>query len=138
MGSGTTEAIVAPTLTIVKKKAMDYALPGWPAYTPATLVNFIVKDENNPQVFYVYPPNDGNGKVKLLVSQPPPAITTDTTELPFDDSYKPACIDYVIYRCLIEETTIPNAQSKAQVFFNKFMQDLGLKGNVGKSVDAKD
>ena len=136
--SGTTETIIAPTLTIVKKKAMDYALPGWPAYPEAALVNFIVKDDDNPKTFYVYPPNDGTGNVKLLVSQPPTPIDTDTTELPFDDSYKPACIDYLIYRCLSEETTIPGAQAKAQTFFNKFLQDLGLKTNIEKQTDAKE
>lgn len=137
-GSGTTQVIVAPTITLIKKKAMDYALPGWPVFPAATLVNFIVKDDDNPYTFYTYPPNDGTGKVLLLVSQPPPAITTDTTELPFDDSYKPACVYYLVYMCLAEETTVPGAQAKAQVYYNKFLQAIGLKTNIERQTDARE
>ena len=56
---------------------------------------------------------------------------------PLDESYKPACVDYIVYRALVEETTIPNAQAKGTAFHNKFLQDLGLKANVEKQNEEK-
>lgn len=122
---------------LINKKNMDHIYPGWVAAAPSAYIAFIIKDDSNPKVFFTYPPSDGTGFVKLLVSQTPPVIDTDTTELPFDNSYYPACVDYLIYRCLAEETTIPNAQAKSQFYYNKYLQDLGLKRNTERQTDEK-
>lgn len=130
---GTTGTVVGGTITPLKKKALDRLLPNWMTYASDATVSHIVQDESNPLVFYVFPPQPASpSQIKLLVSEPVPEVTTDTTVFPLDPSYKPAFIDYMIYSCLIEETTIPNANAKAAQFHNKFLQDLGLKTNVQK------
>ncbi len=131
---GTTGAVVGATITPVKKKTLDKVLPDWMTYSEDATVSHIVQDEQNPLVFYVFPPQPATpSQIKLLVSEPVPEVTADTTAFPLDASYKPAFVDYMIYRCLIEETTIPNANNKAAAFYNKFLQDLGLKTNVEKA-----
>jgi hypothetical protein len=63
-------------------------------------------------------------------------LTGSDSTFPLDDSYRPAAVDYLVYRALAEETTIPNAQAKSQQFYQKFLQDLGLKSNVEKQQSA--
>jgi len=134
----TYEVVTAPAITLINKKNLDFLFPGWLAADPDSSVSFVVKDDRNPNVFYTYPPQPASpGVIKLLLSAPPAEIDTDSTEIPFDDSYKPACVDYLLYRALIEETTIQGANAKALTFFNKFLQDLGLKSNTEKQTESK-
>ncbi|MDD5523664.1 MAG: hypothetical protein PHV90_00340 [Smithella sp.] len=134
-----TSTVAAPVPVIINKKNLDLIYPGWQLAEGNASVSFIVRDDFNPKVFYTYPPqpSTSTGKVKLLVSEMPDAITINSTDFPFDDSYIPAAVDYLIYRCLIEETTIPNAQAKAMTFYNKYLQDLGLKASIEKKIGAK-
>lgn len=137
-GSGTTEVITGSAILMLEKSVIDNLFPGWITSPDDDTVIFIVKDEKNPKVFYTYPPQpSAPGKVKLLLSEPPDEITVDTTEFPFDASYKPAAIDYLIYRALNEETTIPNAQAKADKHYNYYLQKLGLKSTIQKQTAAK-
>jgi hypothetical protein len=137
-GSGTTEAVGA-AVTMILKKNLDLIYPGWTVSEANATVSFIAKDEQNPKVFYTFPPQPSTspGKVELLLSKMPAEITVGSTDIPFDDSYKPAAIDYLIYRCLIEETTVPNAQAKAASFYNKYLQDLGVKTSIERKTGAR-
>ncbi len=137
-GSGTTEAVGA-AVTMILKKNLDLIYPGWTVSEANATVSFIAKDEQNPKVFYTFPPQPSTspGKVELLLSKMPAEITAGSTDIPFDDSYKPAAIDYLIYRCLIEETTVPNAQAKATTFYNKYLQDLGVKTSIERKTGAR-
>lgn len=136
---GTTGLVVGSTITPIKKQALDHLLPNWMTYTAAQTVVHIVRDDLSPLVFYVFPPQPSSGMswIKLLLSEPVPEVTADTTTFPLDASYKPAFIDYMLYRCLVEETEVQGANAKAVVFYNKFLQDLGLKANVEKQIGAK-
>ncbi len=104
-----------------------------------TGVSFIVIDPRNPMIFYVFPPPVAPGiqLIQAVLSTSPDAITAVDGDFPIDDSFKPACVDYIVYRALAEETTIPNAMAKSQQFHNQFIQDLGLKGNVKKQSEDK-
>ena len=137
-GSGSTEIIIAPAITMISKGALDHLLPGWITETSATTVTFVVTDDLNPKAFFVYPPQSSSpGAIKLLLSEAPDPIGTTTTEFPFDVSYKPVAVDYVIYRALNEENSIPNAQAKSTAHYNKFLQGLGLKTQAEKKTEAQ-
>jgi hypothetical protein len=132
-GSGTTE-LATTAVKLINKNNLDSIFPGWPSSPASATVLFVAVDSRNPKVFYTYPPQPSSsmGSIKVLLSELPDPITVDTEDFPFDDSYKPACVDYLIYRCLIEETTIPNAQAKATSFYNKYLTGLGMKDKVSK------
>lgn len=133
--AGTTRGAAIDAIT---KEALDALIPGWMSYTAATDVEHYVRDDRNPRRFYVFPPQPVTPtKVEAILHIPPTPITEEDGTFPFDNSYIPAAIDYVIYRALVEETTIPNAQAKAAVFYQKFLQDLGLKTNTEKQTEAK-
>ena len=137
---GVDGATIGKEIRSLDKQTLDYTLPGWMIMPAAEEVLFIVKDNRNPKTFYVFPPEEATSpkqQIQVVLSQAPDPITNETLVCPLDASFRPALIDYLIYRCLIEETTIPGAQAKATAFYNKFLQDLGLKTNVEKQTEAK-
>ena len=97
-------------------------------------VTFVIEDDRDPKSFYVFPPQPDppTQKLRVIAATTPGLITAVTDPFPLDDSYQEATLDYIIYRALKEETTIPNAQTKADSFFSKFMADLGLKTQAEK------
>lgn len=136
---GSEDAVAEPVPVIINKKNLDLMYPGWQLATASALVSFVAKDELNPKVFYTFPPQPTSnmGKIRALCSEVPAEITIDSTDFPFDADYKPAAVDYLIYRCLIEETEQQGANAKAITFYNKYLQDLGLKALVNKEIGAK-
>jgi hypothetical protein len=134
--SGTTD-VIGQTVTTVKKTALDHMLPGWMTFPQGASVSYVAKDEQNPLVFHVFPPVAAASKIKMLVSTPPDEVTADTTDFPLNKTYIPAFIDYMIYRCIGEETTVQNSQAKAAAYYNKFLQHLGIKTAVEKSNNEK-
>ncbi len=127
------------TIFAIKKKQIDEILPGWMTFVANNLVSYIITDERAPKTFYIFPPQPDppTQQVQVILSMYPNKLATVDDEFPLDNSYKPAVIDYLVYRSLIEETTIPNAINKAQGFYQKFLQDLGIKTAGEKQVEAK-
>ena len=109
------------------------------ADSSGSAVIFVMIDDRNPLVFYVYPPpaTPGVQKIQAILTGEPDQITAVDGEFPLDNSFLEACVDYIIYRALAEETTIPNALNKANLFYNKFIQDLGLRQNAEQQVEEK-
>ena len=124
-------------ITVIDKEVMDEVLPGWTSFPAVLVVQYLVYDRKNPKVFYVFPPQPpsppGPGTISSILSMPPTKLTDFTSTFPLDVSYKPACVNYLVYRALAEETTIPNALNKSTMFHNEFYKALGLKTNVEQS-----
>lgn len=126
------------SLTTMTKDAMDNLLPGWMYETASVTPTFAVLDPNEPKAFYVYPPMSGtSSKVRAITCVAPTAIDEADDTFPLDDSYRVPVLDYLIYRCLNEETTIPNALSKAAAHYQKFLQFFGIKSAVEEKSEAK-
>lgn len=129
---------VSGALITVEKDAMDNLMPGWMAATADAVPTIGVTDPNDPKTFYVYPPQSGaTAKVRAIICTPPTALAANDSAFPLDDSYKDPAIDYLIYRALFEETTIPNALSKATMAYQKFLQFFGIKSAVEVKAEAK-
>jgi hypothetical protein len=133
---GADGTIVGKAIRKIQRKNLDRLLPDWHTYTPTTEVSFGMIDPLTPQEYYVFPPQSEDGRyIRAVVCIPPALLTEITDPFPLDASYKPALVDYIVYRALAEETTIPNALNKATLFWNKFLQDLGLKTNVEGQIE---
>lgn len=128
----------ASAIVTVTKDAMDNLLPGWMYATAAAAAEFAVTDTNDPKAFYVYPPQTGStAKVRAIISTPPAELSATDDTFPLDDSYRIPAIDYLIHLCLKEETTIPNALSKSNMHYQKFLQFFGIKSAVETKSEEK-
>ncbi len=126
------------TITMLDKEAMDRLLPAWMTFPTSGTVSFVVLDPRDPKRYYVFPPQPSPaGKMRAIVSAKPTELEAADSVFPLDDSYEPAAVDYLVYRCLAEETTVPNALNKATMFRQKFLEDLGLKSSVEEKQSAK-
>uniref|UniRef100_A0A6M3IDA1 Uncharacterized protein n=1 Tax=viral metagenome TaxID=1070528 RepID=A0A6M3IDA1_9ZZZZ len=105
-----------------------------------TGVDYVVIDPRNPKVFYAFPVPVAPGiqKIQIVVSTAATEIDEVDGTFPLDDTFRPACVDYIIFRALAEETTIPGALAKSGAFWNKFLQDLGLTTNAEKQSEGKE
>lgn len=120
-------ADIGAAVRMTDRKRLSRRRPGWMTETANVTVKLVMLEDGDPRKFYVYPAQPASpGKLKLLVSQIPAEITSLGSTFPLDKKYIPAAIDYCIYRALIEETTIPNAQAKAGTFLNGFFNKLGI------------
>jgi hypothetical protein len=117
------------SITGIEKKNMDHMLPGWMTFPSSATVSYAVTDAREPKKLYVFPPQPAGqaNKVRTLMAVAPDPIESGNGTFPLDDSYRPAIIDYIIFRCLAEETTVPNALNKSTMYRNLFLQDLGIK-----------
>jgi hypothetical protein len=123
---------IGGVITGIQKKSLDLTVPGWLSVTPDTEVIYGVVDRRDPKNYYIYPPQPASTTqlIRLKVTEQPgqvESIQQELKDLPFDASYQPALTDYIVYRVLSEETTIPNALAKSASFYNKFIQGLGIK-----------
>ena len=138
---GTDGLTPGKSITVLDRQSVDYLLPDWQTATPGSVVQFYMKDERNPKYFYTFPPMAAAAQmphVKLIQSEIPDAISTPLDDFPLDASYVPAAVDYTIFRALAESTTIPGAMEKAKIFMAKFYQDIGIKTQMEKEIDAKE
>lgn len=122
-----TGVIPQSVIRSVDKTAMDHLIPGWMTFTATAVVSYAILDPRDPHKFYVFPPATGGNKVQAVISTPPGALADSDSTFPLDDSYRPAAVDYLIYRALAEETSQPNALAKSKDFYQAFLRDLGVK-----------
>jgi hypothetical protein len=124
----------------VMQDRIDNLLPNWQAQEwKDNYVQQVILDPRNPKVFYVFPPQPVPpvDKLNVIVSTTPALLTADTGIFPLDHSYWPAMVEYGIYRCLKESTTIPNAQAKADACYKAFMTGLGIKAEQEQKVEKE-
>ena len=82
----------------VDRKLMDLQYSSWPADAPSSTVRAWWYDVDDPQNFYVYPPNDGTGSVELAYALMPVDVASDATPLVVRDIFQTALFDYVMAR----------------------------------------
>lgn len=123
----------------LNKQQMDLVLYNWTEFPPNAVVRYAMIDDRNPKIFYVFPPQPTGTatKARCVLTLPPTVITSTGATFPLDDSYQAALVDYIVYRCLVEETTVPNAVNKAQQFQNAFLRDLGMMENTEKQKSSQ-
>lgn len=101
-------------------------------------VRHIVFEEENPREFYVYPGNDGTGKIEVILSElPAPLVAAGdvTLEASYGGSiglpepYSVPITDYVVYRAESKDDLGGNA-GRAAAAFAAFAAAVGLKTQV--------
>lgn len=132
-------------VTVVPREVMDSQVPDWhdpSAHPPEKAVQHVVYDPEDPKVFYVYPPNDGTGRVEVAMSSIPDEIprgnpdnklTGYGADITLDDGYRNALIDYVLYRCYQKDAAFAGNAQRSAAHFAAFAQAVGLRTSVGQA-----
>lgn len=122
-------------------REIDAQEPNWhnPATVPfGAVVKHFMFDENNPLEFYVYPGNDGTGRVEAVVSFCPTPLeaTGDDDDIAsyegdigLPEPYSVPVLDYVMFRAQSKDALEGNA-GRAMAHYQQFAAAVGLKIQV--------
>ncbi|MCV9910187.1 hypothetical protein OIV19_21565 [Brucella sp. HL-2] len=126
-------------LTPVDLIAMNAIEPNWhDERRPRKQADHYIYDEQNPDEFFIYPANDGSGKIEILLACIPPVITAKGDEYELDsyqqdigllETYEAPVLDYVIYRAQSKDATGGSA-ALASSHYTLFAQAIGIKTQV--------
>lgn len=118
---------------------MNAADPDWhSARRKRAIVQHTIFDEHVPEEFYVYPYNDGTGRIEAVfavVPKPveangdPDSIDAYEQDIGLPEPYSEPIIDYVCYRAQSKDSTGGEA-GRATMHYQAFAQAIGIKTQV--------
>lgn len=125
-------------VTVVSQDLLNAVLPGW--HDPRRYkqqAKHVMFDEASPRTYYVYPPNDGTGKLRALVaSKFTPVVASDeenvtgidkyASEVPVEDAYGNALVDYVLYRAFSKDAQFADTIQRASAHFTQFASAVNM------------
>lgn len=137
-------------IRVTTRDALDAQEPYWHDSTKTPYkseVRQFVFDEEAPLSFYVYPGNDGTGKVEAVMSKLPTSIAAsgDPTllasynqDIGLQDIFLSPILDYVLFRAMSKDDDAANPAGAA-MHYQAFAAAVGLKVKVegANSVNAR-
>jgi hypothetical protein len=127
-------------ITMVDRDDMDQHVPGWSDTTiwpQQAIVEHAIFDQQQPHVFDVFPPNDGNGSVDAVVAVRPDDIAEpgspgsissyNAINIGLSDDYRTALVEYVLYRAFTKDSEFPAAAQRAMAHYQLFAASIGMK-----------
>lgn len=123
----------------VAREVLDATRPDWHASTATPAPKHYIYDEDDPRSFYVWPPNDGTGKVEAILSMNPATVTAtgapDTlgsynAVLSLADIYMSALVDFVCYRAYSKDASFAGSAQRAAMHYQQFANAIGIKARM--------
>lgn len=109
----------------------------WPAATQQAEVENYAADPRTPRKFYVFPPNDGTGSVRITYGAIPPELTGSSGEnIALSDAYQYP-IERIMLSLAFAKNSVRQDLSKSQAFINEARLALGLKSQGQVAVAPK-
>lgn len=109
----------------------------WPAATQEVDAENYAADPRTPRRFYIFPPNDGTGSVRVTYGAVPDALTGSSgEEIPVPDSYQHALTDFVLSKAY-QKNSKRQDLAKAANYMNEWRLALGLKSQAQTAVAPK-
>jgi len=112
---------------LVDMDRLDASAPAWRTAAETSAVEHYMYDDDSPQEFQVYPPNDGNGSLEAVVAKHPTKIQFMADTFPLSDIYVPAMVDYLLYRAYSKHSKFAGNENRAAAAYQRFAQALGVK-----------
>lgn len=130
-------------IRVINREILDSQHPDWhdTDITPPTdIVKHATFDIADPKVFYVYPPNTGNGFVEISVSSEPTAIPLGSPDpedidaynsaISLPDIYANAILDYVVYRAYMKDAQFAGSSPRGAAHYQQFANSMQMKVSI--------
>ena len=110
----------------VDRKLLDIEDPAWTSATAADDAVNYVYDGAAPHVYFLYPPRPAAAPrdVMLSYAASPPPVTL-AAQLPVDDVWEPALVDFILYRAFNKEAEYAGPEGRAAEHYAAFRQATG-------------
>lgn len=132
-----------PVITPVAREIIDAQMPNWhdsSAMPFSATVRHVISDIMDPRMFYVFPGNDGTGKIEATVSKEPVKVeplagdTSDITkyavDLPINPIYQEPLLDFVLYRAFSKDMQMAGSAQRSVAHYQNFMNALNLRQQI--------
>lgn len=121
----------------VAREALDGGPVDWHTVTQTALVRNFAYDANVPDVFYVYPPNDGTGAVDIVYAEQPPVITSESEAISVKDAYQAALLNYVLFRVYSHDTDyLQGGKEAAAAYYTAFERAVTARVTFDAAANA--
>lgn len=111
---------------LINRRQLDATMPDWHTQTKKKEVVWVMVSEANPQVFWVYPPNDGTGQITITYSKYPAKIDALTDLIPVADTFLAPLVDYICFRAYQKQLESKESQGRAAEHRQLFDGAMGL------------
>ena len=125
-------------VTPVDRELLDETAAFWPAGQQSTDVIHYCADPRNKVQFVVYPPNDGDGSVRVTRGAlPDPVLISGISGAwPINDQYEPAIVQYM-FGAAYRRNTQRQDLAKTSDSMQKFFTMVGLSAQAQAAVAPK-
>lgn len=127
---GTTGTKAGRAIRVTSRELIDSFNPNWHDDYPTVMPKHYVFDQQDQTVFYVYPPNNGNGYVQLNYSPIPVDLATEDEAILISDMFETALLDYVLYRANSKDAEYAPGLQLASGYLQTFMASMGVKATA--------
>ncbi|KEP68813.1 hypothetical protein DL1_08480 [Thioclava dalianensis] len=131
--------VSGPIVTPIEREILDSQMANWHDTNSVPfnqVVTHIVFEELAPRSFYVFPGNDGTGKMEVLGAVEPEKLpvgsnaldieTYDAT-IPLSTVYQSVLIDGVLYYAYSKDMNMAGSAQRAVAHYQKFLGALGVR-----------
>lgn len=137
-----TPRVAGPVITPIDRALLDQQYQDWhtaSAVPFSATVAHVVHEEMNPRAFYVFPGNDGTGKIECIVSRIPDQIAAPadphllasySAAVDIADLYQNVLRDYILARAFEKDSSTPGSAQRAQRHMQLFLSAVGTKQQV--------
>jgi len=132
---GTDGTTAGNTIRIIDRRILDANVPDWHNTKYAKqYVNNYTYDENNPLVYFVTPPSDGNNYIEIAYSYTPSAASAGGN-IGLADIYETSIIDFMLYRAYSKDADFAPNATRAIQHYQAFLISLGQQDKAEKLFD---
>ena len=109
----------------------------WPAATQEVDAENYAADPRTPRRFYMFPPNDGTGSVRITYGAVPDTLTGSSgEEIPVPSSYQTALTNFVLAKAYAKNSRKQDL-GKSSTYMQQWGALLGLKSQAQVAVAPK-
>lgn len=108
------------------RAALDETTAVWPVATPEAEARQWLHDAIAPDLYEVYPPNDGTGQLRVLRATIPPILTLLANTIGVDDAYE-LPIKYFLIGQAYSANTQRQDTTKSSYFMGEFYKLVGMR-----------
>lgn len=120
----------------VKKATLDFSNTDWTASTHADEVMYYMYDSDGTRVFFVYPPNTGDGYVYSKTTNIPTRLTSASESIVLREEYRLPLIYYVCAKAFMVDSDIANTD-KVNMYMSMYTNSISTVKTADAQEDAK-
>lgn len=111
---------------LINRRQLDATMPDWHTHPKKKEVVWVMVSEANPQVFWVYPPNDATGQITITYSKYPAKVDALADLIPVADAFLAPLVDYICFRAYQKQLESKESQGRAAEHRLLFENAMGI------------